>query len=318
VNQAGVAGADLTRGSRRQGEVEAVDDHAKTPEWTYGGSKRTSLTGAAASVAGILVPVAAACIYHDSNLQVEAQVPGYYWCAYATNAEAWNEGEEHVSLFDGQWPRGCVCLAGCNDDKMSDWHDDPPSSTDPDYAEYSDYLHQIREAAYDACIESAADHDFNNCETVTAGAPVTRLAGAGDDPDCSYTIDQSETGGGQMCEALIDPVVPNAFISCVAPGNCDLDEDVVHDLWYAPAPRLGEDGYARFKSGGLKLYSISSTDIVYKLGLRTGDIVLSVNGDTLSTLPAVVYAILSNFSDTSFNVSVKRGTATLTYHYDLV
>ncbi len=54
------------------------------------------------------------------------------------------------------------------------------------------------------------------------------------------------------------------------------------------------------------------------MALRTNDIVMSVNGDPLNTLPRVVYAIIANASDTSFNVSVKRSVNTLSYHYDLI
>lgn len=68
----------------------------------------------------------------------------------------------------------------------------------------------------------------------------------------------------------------------------------------------------------MKLYSVATTDIIYKMGLRTGDIVLSVNGDTLNTLPRVLYALLHNAGATSFNVSVKRSVNTLSYHYDLI
>ena len=279
------------------------------------------VAGAVAVVLGLSVPVGAACILPDNDIQVVVHGPGHDWCADAIGAEGWDEGEvtHHPIKPDGQWPRGCVCYAGCNDSELSDWLADPPDE-DPDspaWVAYSQALDDIRAAALAACLEAAVGYDHTNCVEMTENAVWFRSSG-GDNYDCEYTIEDDDTGGGPMCEALVDPVVPNDFITCVAQGNCDIDEGVVQDLVYAPKPFLDEAGYAKIESTGLKLYSVATTDIIYKMGLRTGDIVLSVNGDTLNTLPRVLYALLHNAGATSFNVSVKRSVNTLSYHYDLI
>lgn len=54
------------------------------------------------------------------------------------------------------------------------------------------------------------------------------------------------------------------------------------------------------------------------LGFRTGDILLSVDGDSLATEESALEALLEHFPDTSMNVNVKRGVNTLTYHYDVI
>ncbi len=71
-------------------------------------------------------------------------------------------------------------------------------------------------------------------------------------------------------------------------------------------------------AGYFKLERVGSDDLAYHLGFRNGDIPQKANGYTLKTWDDYATAITQLDGQTSFTITVKRGTSTITLQYEVV
>lgn len=113
---------------------------------------------------------------------------------------------------------------------------------------------------------------------------------------------------------------PGSMVTVVS-GVYHVDGDFVEDLVNHPYP-LTECDTARFEKqatgGGYKLVYATSDTLAYKLGMRSGDIILKLNNITLNNFSQVATALsdLYLYSGlTSYSLQYKRGTTTTTRAY---
>lgn len=78
--------------------------------------------------------------------------------------------------------------------------------------------------------------------------------------------------------------------------------------------------FAPLTSGGFELRNVSSRDLAYALGLRNGDVPLSINNMPLDDVYDVVDALHYLFysqAETEYELDVYRNSQTITLHYEL-
>lgn len=282
-----------------------------------------------------IVGSAAGCIARDNDIHYT--IDGAYWCGQAVGARAYDEepgdGEDIMvpnleTPPSDDFPMDCACLAPWEDEKMQLWRDpggdpdldDPPAASDPERPQYEALVQRVQDTVFEHCFNSwvneYAEYGQSSCgETSHAtGAPFWRRSGLGDPFDCGIEI--AGTGSeGPGLETTGPGLDPGDEIICSSQGQCTISaayvEEVTQSLWTA----VNESAYGVVTSSGLKLLAVSSGDVTYRLGFRTGDVLVNVNGQPLSTLARIEYALLALVSETQFTVQVKRGTNTLYYHY---
>jgi hypothetical protein len=142
------------------------------------------------------------------------------------------------------------------------------------------------------------------------GAVVRRVAGAPAPPGCAGTVDDgpAETGadsatarGGARADSI--PPIPDRGRQVVedgiraAGGNQFLVTEEAIDAALADPTRLGggrvapvlEDG----RTTGVRVTGLRATSAAYRMGIRNGDIIRSVNGQSLDN-PATALMALTN------------------------
>lgn len=279
--------------------------------------------------AGLLACSAGGCIAHDTGIQVT--IGGFDWCGQAVGAVAYDDvpGDGEPILVPNfetppsdDYPMDCTCFTPGSDEQMQAWRDGtPPVPADPEYPAYADALKSIQDAVYERCtVAHLAEYPGYNTTTCpetsySATMPIWRRSGEGLDTDCTVTVGEGEAGTtGSMLE-------PSMEIVCTSQGHCGISSSYIEEVTHNLSLAASDSAFGKFVTGssgsGLKLLRVASTDITYRLGLRTNDVLLSVNGLLLHTQAHVETAMLSLWSTSSFSVSIRRGTATLTYVYTI-
>ncbi len=207
---------------------------------------------------------------------------------------------------------------------MQEWRDGtPPVPADPDYSDYANALESIQDAVYERCTVAHLAQYPNYVTTTCAAAsysatmPIWRRSEVGLEPDCTITIPEEAAGTtGTMLN-------PGREIVCTSQGQCSISvaylEEVTENLGIAAS----ESAYGVFvpaMSGapaGLQLLQVATSDVTYRLGFRTNDRLLTVNGLPVTTQAQVEAALLSLWSTSSFTVTLRRGTLTRTHVYSI-
>jgi hypothetical protein len=266
---------------------------------------------------------------HDTDIQFT--ISGFDWCGQAVGARAYDDqpddGEPIVvpnleTPPSDDAPIDCTCFRPHSDEQMQAWRDGtPPVPVDPEYPAYSDALTSIQNAVYERCtVAHLAEYSEYNTTTCPEASysvtmPIWRRSGAALDPDHTVTVGEGEAVG--TTGSMLDPGRETA---CTSQGQCSISseyiEEVTHNLWLA-ASESAYGTFVRGTSAGLKLNRVATTDVTYRLGFRTNDILLAVNGLPVKTQAEVETAMLSLWSTSSFTVSLERGTVTLTYVYSI-
>lgn len=265
------------------------------------------------------------CIRPGDEVLVEA--PGFQWCGQAAGARAYdNQPVDGVPIMvpdletppSDDYPMDCSCFLPETDSKLQDWRDSmgsPPVPADPDFLEYAAAMDRIQDKVYEHCFNSwineFGDYGQSSCTTASYSAtmPIWRRSNVGQPTDCVVLIGPRD--GYATTGMDLDP---GDEITCSSQGHCtitsDYVEEVVNSIWIA----ANESAYGVFNNG-LQLVAVSSNDVIYRLGLRSGDVLKSVNSQQVGNVAQVQSAMLSLASSSSFSVQVKRGTNTLTYSY---
>lgn len=102
-------------------------------------------------------------------------------------------------------------------------------------------------------------------------------------------------------------------------------EILPNNRWRVPrylADRWEDNPYrianAEEAGAGWRLSRVRPYGQGWYLGLRNGDVILSVNGMKLDTMPQLLMAYAKLKNDTSFEVQIRRGPEIRTHHYTIV
>lgn len=87
------------------------------------------------------------------------------------------------------------------------------------------------------------------------------------------------------------------------------------DRWQENPYRLANTEEA---GAGWRLSRVRPYGPGWYLGLRNGDVILTVNGHKLDTMPQLLMAYAKLKNDTSFEVQIRRGGQIRTHHYTIV
>jgi hypothetical protein len=106
-------------------------------------------------------------------------------------------------------------------------------------------------------------------------------------------------------------------------GKRYIDDAWISGIYHNPAPIWTcDDLYLTAQPApgyGFKVNAANSGELLYELGLRNGDVPLSINGKTLKNYKQAQAAFSTLFlaGVTSYNLQVKRGTSTITLLFQL-
>jgi hypothetical protein len=128
-----------------------------------------------------------------------------------------------------------------------------------------------------------------------------------------------ETGAGEESGAGGAPWDPGAHVRNPSPGTYYIDfgfaEHTKNDLnvLWNDSTRLAESS-----SGHPELLGVARGDLAYVLGLRTGDVLLSINNHDLSDIDDVIHAYRSMETETRFVLEYERSNSVHTHVYTLI
>lgn len=101
-------------------------------------------------------------------------------------------------------------------------------------------------------------------------------------------------------------------------GVYEVDQVLVDQL-KADASALSNDkAWLEETTGGFIFRDVYSGSLAYELGLRSGDIPVSLDGMRLDTFDAVLDAWAAAYSSTSFTLEVDRGGRITTLYYEII
>ena len=84
-----------------------------------------------------------------------------------------------------------------------------------------------------------------------------------------------------------------------------------------PGCLLVEGGRVDATSSGYEFTGISTNTLLWDLGLRTGDVPLSIDGMPLRTIEDAFTAYDALRSEQEWSLAVKRGSSTVTLEYEV-
>lgn len=146
---------------------------------------------------------------------------------------------------------------------------------------------------------------------------------SGDDPEMSTgapgqddTSGNSSTGGNTSGGVLEDI---ESFIDCQG-QDCEIDEAFARQLYADPSPLLDQRTRLVYDSK-LRRHVLSNVEprtLAHALGLRSGDVLESVDEMIIHDLDSALQAYVQLGEATAFEVRVKRGTRWLDFTYTFV
>ena len=305
------------------------------------------------SIAAILAPGTTGCIYHDTCIKVTS--PGADWCRNVALAKMWPVGgsfddAEPVVRLDGGSPRGCRCY---NDAENQIFDDEAPECQ---YEEFLDDLEQAAREECQALVPPGYDHNcwttsgaqasvvegkfplgpgscIGNCEfgsppvggSCPSISPYECATGGYGDEGCESEGDpETSTGdsgldetGSETSGGILGDI--DAFVDCQA-LKCEIDEAFARSLYVDPSPLL-DQGTRFVYDARLErhvLHDVERGSLAHALGLRTGDLLESVDGMTIHDLDSALRAYVQLAAATTMNVRVKRGSQWLDFTYTFV
>lgn len=311
------------------------------------------LGGALLGVAAALVaPASTGCVYHDTCIMVTS--PGHDWCRNVALAKMWPVGgsfedAEPILRLDGGSPRGCRCYNDAEDQILED------KAPECRLEEFVDELGQAARQECQALVPPGYDH---NCWTTSglqasiveeqffqgAGACVGNCEygspplngscpspnpyecatgdggeGCGSGGDAEGTTGDSgldDTGDGTS-GSILDDI--EAVVDCEG-LDCEIEEAFARRLYVDPSP-LVEGGTRLVYDTKARRHILRDVDpgsLPHALGLRTGDLLESVDGMTIHDLDSALRAYVELGHATTVTVQIRRGTRWLEFTYTFV
>lgn len=256
---------------------------------------------------------------------------GYLWCVRTDGATYTIEPNTPQPVYESggppdYFPKGCSCASPDENTRLVSLLLDGVAEVD--LSEDED-LQAIRNLAYTLaevyCVDLVPPAaDSSTCLEVIDRLDndddgLTPLFPEGDQGDCSAS---ESIGGGSMMQApptdgYADYYSINSVITFSA-GEYTIDQTFFHDMLSNPGWLLADD--ARIEStgtGGWRFTNVSSTDVAYKLGLRTNDVIGSLNSIPLTGWDAAIAAHEQLKSEKSLTFVVIRSGVPVTLLYEI-
>ncbi len=309
-----------------------------------------ALLGAAAA---FLSPGTSGCVYHDTCIMVTS--PGTDYCRNVALAKQWPVGgsfedAEPILRPDGGSPRGCRCY---NDAESQIVLDQAPECR---FEEILDDLAQAARQECQSLVPPGYDHNcwtesgpeasvvegfffdgagacIGNCEygSPPAGgacpepSPYECATGDGGDEGCASEGD-GDTGmgdsglddtSGDTSGGILDDI--DAFVACDE-QHCEVDEAFARRIYADPSPLVAQRTRLVYQTKSQRhvFHGVDPGSLAHALGLRTGDLLESVDGIIVRDLDSALRAYTQLADATTVEVRVKRGTQWLDFTYTVV
>ena len=148
---------------------------------------------------------------------------------------------------------------------------------------------------------------------------ISRRQGCGSEGDVETSTGDSglDDSGGNTSGGLLDDI--KSFVDCQE-QDCEIDEPFARRLYADPSP-LVEQGTRLVYDSKLRRHVLSNVEprsLAHALGLRTGDVLESVDGTIIDDLDAALKVYVQLGDATAVEVRVKRGTRWLDFTYTFV
>jgi hypothetical protein len=311
------------------------------------------LGGLLGVVAGSLAPVAGGCVYHDTCIKVIT--PGTNWCRNVALAKMWPVGgsfedAEPILRPDGGVPQGCRCY---NDAEHQILDEKVPECR---YQQFLDDLAQAAREECQALVPPGYDHNcwtvsgseasvvegefengpgscVGNCEygsppmdgSCPNPSPYECATGGFGDEGCESEDDfETSTGDSRVDDTTGDTsggilADIDSFVDCQE-QDCEIDEAFARGLYADPSPLL-DQGTRLVHDSKLQRHVLSNVEpgsLAHELGLRTGDVLESVDKVIIHDLDSALQVYMQLGDATAVDVRVKRGSRWLDFTYTFV
>jgi len=254
-----------------------------------------------------MLAVGPSCIIPDTGIVVLKD--GFKWCANAEGAVGWDSNPGSTTpLFDddGQVLQGCGCFDDDEHALLEGWEaNGAPAPADPDYDQYVILRDVILLAARTVCVDRATEEGFTNNNCVTVIPDTDDIFSNGSSGECKYEeIAIADTDGGTETSS-VPPPFDLSGLSCSG-GDCSAPQSLLDDMHARPEAFLNDDTRIEFDTDGYLVFeNVSSGDVAYTVGLRTGDKLLTINGEDASSLDQVASVLADLRAPGSVNATVK-------------
>lgn len=311
------------------------------------------LGGLLGFTAAALAPAVGGCVYHDACIKVTSA--GNDWCRNVALAKMWPVGgsfedAEPILRPDGTAPQGCRCY---NDAEHQIFEDKVPECQ---YQEFIDDLEQAAREECQALVPPGYDHNcwttsgaqasvvegqfgngagscIGNCEygsppvggSCPNPSPYECATGgfgdegcdSGGDPETSTGDSGLDDTSGNTSGGVLGDI--DSFVDCQA-QDCEIDEAFARHLYADPSPLIDQGTRMIYDSrlGRHVLSNVERGSLVYALGLRTGDVLESVDETIIHDLDSALQVYEQLGDATAIDVRVKRGTRWLDFTYTFV
>lgn len=319
--------------------------------WLLGGG---ALLGLAAA---FLTPGSAGCIYHDTCIKVTSpghdRCRSIAFARQWPVGGSLEEDGEPIVRPDGFPPRGCRCYNDAEDQVFEDKapecrfdgfldeleqaaRQECQSLVPPGYDHNCWTTGGSQASVVDDQYSNGAGACIGNCEygsppvggSCPSPSPYECATGGGtdgDDDDCGSEGDtqtstgesgQADTGSDTSGGSMLDI---DAFVACDG-QRCEIDETFARRLQADPSPLL-DQGTRLVHVTKLQRHVLDGAEpgsLAHALGLRTGDVLESVDGMIIHDLDSALRAYVQLAHATILKVRVKRRSQWLDFTYTLV
>lgn len=245
----------------------------------------------------------ASCIIPDKGIVVHER--GYSWCTRANDARAWTHPDftTPVTGNDNEPVKGCICLDNEEDnDFLNQWvgMGGPPVGH-VDFNDYDLLRDQILLAARVACEEEAEKiGEFNDCEEVLTDANLLFADGRSD--ECRLEALYADT------DTSAPPPDPNPYdlsgLSCSA-GVCTAPQSLIDDMLARPSAFALDSTRLEFTKTGIFFRTVDRGDAAYIAGIRSGDELISIEGNAINDIGDIADALVDLANSTSATAKLK-------------
>ncbi|MCR9161757.1 MAG: hypothetical protein ACE37F_36295 [Nannocystaceae bacterium] len=271
----------------------------------------------------------------DGDTEGPMPEPGHLWCTRADNA-TYEDGSgtefDVVYADDGSKPQGCWCTAQETHDWLTSNMAGNVVPMDGSISLPSDVVNlrsNIYQDARNVCFSLVPDPSFaNNCndgEVEDAALDADAASIGFQFPSIVY----GDRDGVQDCTiSMAYEVYPSAadcsFIDgsysfTDVRGTLQVSTGFVDKIIAQPGCLYLED--ARIEpdgSGSYEFASVTRGELIHELGIRTGDVPVTLNGYDITTIGGAFDAWEAVQGATSFTLVVRRAGSSVTLTYDLI
>lgn len=254
---------------------------------------------------------ATSCIIPDSGIRIYSQ--GFEWCANAEGAMGKNSESnpaEPILDAEGKIAQGCACVSSGGHALLEKWaaQGGPPDGH-ADRVPYVLLRDEILGAARAAChsAATAAGYTSNNCiEVIHDEDDLVRKPGMSDNYDCKFYGEDPYAGTGGETDGGETPI-DTASLRCSG-RNCTASRALVNALFDHPERFLEDSARIAVRKNGLAFEDVQPGDLLHRVGIRSGDQLLEINGKQARQLDQAVDALF-NLRNASLATLKVRDTA---------